>query len=465
MLIASPAATRTSASVSFTTRVFQSSPLPCMLLVLVLLAAVIPAAAVDHVRIAISPANPTVISGQTQQFTATLSGTVNTHVTWSASAGSITSAGLFTALTVGATTAVTVTAASAADPSKRASATVAVVSQSGPSISTVSVPDATTGVAYAFTISATGGTLPYHWTIASGSLPTGIQLSSSGGVLTGTTSAAGPFSFSAKVTDAAAHSDSQSFVLTVDPASSGNFDGPAELPRVYISSTMANTPSPGHNWFVAAGTSLQQALNNAACGDTVSLQAGATFSGTVVIPAKSCDSAHWITVRTSAPDTALPAEGSRVTPCFAGVTSLPARPAYSCTNPQNVLAKIVIPAGGTGPIVFAAGANHYRFVGLEVTRNPNTPVVYALISPTPGYAANNLVFDRMWIHGTARDETAKGIRLGSTTSVSVVDSYFSDFHCTAVSGACTDSQTIGGGIGNNAMGPYKIVNNFLEAAG
>src|SRR5229473_3764011 len=48
------------------------------------------------VRVAISPTSASVASGGTQQFTATVSGTSNTAVTWSASAGTISSAGLFT---------------------------------------------------------------------------------------------------------------------------------------------------------------------------------------------------------------------------------------------------------------------------------------------------------------------------------------------------------------------------------
>jgi hypothetical protein len=46
-----------------------------------------------------------------------------------------------------------------------------------------------------------------------------------------------------------------------------------------------------------------------------------------------------------------------------------------------------------------------------------------------------------------------------------VDSFFTDFHCTSVSGACTDAQTIIGGLGDLPMGPYKIADNFLEASG
>jgi len=69
------------------------------------------------------------------------------------------------------------------------------------------------------------------------------------------------------------------------------------------------------------------------------------------------------------------------------------------------------------------------------------------------------------MHGTAQDETTRGLYLAGMTYVAVVDSYFSDFHCVALTGACGDAQAIGGGGGDVAGGPYKIVNNFLEASG
>jgi hypothetical protein len=119
----------------------------------------------------------------------------------------------------------------------------------------------------------------------------------------------------------------------------------------------------------------------------------------------------------------------------------------------------------SGPIVFAAGANHYRLVGLELTRLAGTGIVYALASIATGGTANNLVFDRVWMHGTAQDDTTRGVDFGGSTYVSIVDSFFTDFHCISVTGACTDAQTINGGLGNDQMGPYKITNNFLESSG
>ncbi|HWY03896.1 MAG TPA: hypothetical protein VNX60_09530 [Candidatus Acidoferrum sp.] len=226
---------------------------------------------------------------------------------------------------------------------------------------------------------------------------------------------------------------------------------------------MKDTPASGKTWTVSSGQSLEQALATASCGDIIQLQAGATFTGNFVLPNKSCNDAHWIIIRTSAPDSSLPPEGTRLTPCYAGVSSLPGRPAWQCASTNNVLAKIEFNGqGGSGPITFAAGANHYRLMGLEVTRGAFPAPVYNLILFKG--AADHLVFDRLWLHGTAQDETARGIGLEGTY-VAIVDSYFTDFHCASGTGSCSDAQAIAGGGGNDPMGPYKIVDNFLEASG
>jgi hypothetical protein len=257
-----------------------------------------------------------------------------------------------------------------------------------------------------------------------------------------------------------------SVIAAAHPEESGSFDGPAELPRVHVKSSLSATPAPGKVRRVSAGNNLQQALNSADCGDTLELERGAAFTGKLLFPAKKCDDSHWIIIRTSAPDSALPREDTRLTPCYGGVSSLPGRPAFQCNSTENVLAKLEYPAkSGSGPIAFASGANHYRLIGLEVTRSNPGASISNLIGLQQGAAADHLVFDRMWIHGAAQDETTRGIQLGSSTYVAIVDSFFSDFHCTAITGACTDAQAISGGSGDLPMGPYKIVNNFLEAAG
>ena len=227
---------------------------------------------------------------------------------------------------------------------------------------------------------------------------------------------------------------------------------------------MTSTPAPGKTISVNAGDNLQLALNNAACGDTVALQEGATFTGTFQFPAKPCDDNRWIVVRTSAPDGALPAEGQRITPCYAGVASLFGRPQYACSNPQNVMAHIVVNNSELGPISFASGANHYRLIGLEITRATGLSAP-TLLGPVHDGTADHIVIDRNWVHGTTQDDTRAGFFLSGVAYAAVIDSYFNDFHCTAGTGACTDSHTILGGTGDSQAGPYQIENNFLEASG
>ena len=422
--------------------------------------------------VAISPASSTIASLGTEQFTASITGTSDTAVVWFASAGKISSTGQFTAPVVTSDTAVTVRATGATDQSLKALATVNVTPIPAIAIETNSVSAAKVGTQYSASLSASGGVSPYHWNVSSGALPAGIQLGTAG-TIGGTTASSGSFPFTAKVTDTMGSSTTHSYTLSVSAASStttttttssGTYDGPAELPRILISTAMSDTPAPGTTITVPSGGSLQTALNNANCGDTIVLQAGATFTGLFKFPAKSCDDGHWIIVRTSSDDSQLPAEGTRLTPCYAGVTSLPGRPAFNCASTTNVLAKLVMNQVGSGPVVFSAGANHYRLIGLELTRAPRIGVVYALGSPVAGTADNNIIYDRIWFHGTAQDETTRGVQLGGGTYISVIDSFFTDFHCVSVSGACTDSQSINGGLGNHPMGPYKIVDNFLEAA-
>ncbi len=412
------------------------------------------------VSVSVSPASVTLTSGGTQQFTANVTGTANTAVTWTASAGSVSANGLYTAPTVQSTTQATVTATSQADPTKSAGSAVTIKPQGGQSlqITTSGLPQGQQGEAYSAAFAATGGTQPYSWSVTGGTLPAGITLNANGD-LSGTPTAAGTSSFTVTVTDAASHSASANFGVVV--ASSNGYDGPAQLPLMTVPSSMADSPTPGAVVNLKAGADFQAALNSVQCGQTIQLQAGATFNGSFNLPAKGCNAQNWIVIRTSSPDSALPAEGQRVTPCYAGVQSLPGRPAYSCKNPANVLAKIQ--NDKLGPIVLADGANFYRFVGLEITR-PSGSKYSAVLIGLAG-RADHIIVDRSWLHGQAQDETRDGFSMAGGTNIAVIDSYFNDFHCISHSGSCTDSHAVSGGVSDTQDGPYLIQNNFLEAAG
>jgi hypothetical protein len=153
--------------------------------------------------IAVTPVNPTVQVGATQQFTATGtysdSGTQNItgSVAWASSNTSvvtITSAGLATGMNPGST----IISATLSGITGNTGVTVQPLPLT---ITTASLPGGIQNVAYSATLAANGGTTPYTWSIASG-LPPGLTLNSSTGAITGTPTAVGTYNFTTQVTDA-----------------------------------------------------------------------------------------------------------------------------------------------------------------------------------------------------------------------------------------------------------------------
>src|SRR5262249_51871309 len=68
-------------------------------------------------------------------------------------------------------------------------------------VTTQSLPAGTPGTPYSATLSASGGTQPFAWSIASGTFPPGLLLTASNGAISGTPTMQGTFSFTARVTD------------------------------------------------------------------------------------------------------------------------------------------------------------------------------------------------------------------------------------------------------------------------
>lgn len=136
--------------------------------------------------VTVSPSTATVSGGGTQTFTATVAGAYSPSqaVNWSANAGSITSAGVFTApASTGSPQSVTVTASSVVDGSKTGTATVTVPA-TGSTVTGVTVSPSTAtvtgGATQTFTATVAGTGSPSQavaWTTNAGSI-------TSGGVLT-----------------------------------------------------------------------------------------------------------------------------------------------------------------------------------------------------------------------------------------------------------------------------------------
>lgn len=78
-----------------------------------------------------------------------------------------------------------------------------------------SLPDGFSGQAYSQTLTVTGGTAPYTFSIAAGSPPTGLTLDPQSGTLSGTPSTVGSFTFTVKAMDALSFPISQEYTVEV----------------------------------------------------------------------------------------------------------------------------------------------------------------------------------------------------------------------------------------------------------
>jgi len=109
-----------------------------------------------------------------------------------------------------------------------------------------------------------------------------------------------------------------------------------------------------------------------------------------------------------------------------------------------------------------AGASGYRLIGLDIGADASVHQLTNLVELGDGTDVtvdtepSNIVIDRCYLHGNDVGNFRRGVMMNGAR-LAVIDSYVSNFH-----DADTDSQALGGSSG---PGPFKIVNNFLEAAG
>lgn len=121
---------------------------------------------------------------------------------------------------VNSTMRVDVTASNTAGASTATSSPTPTVTSAPTTISPATLPSGTVGVAYSQQLSASGPNPPYTFKLSVGSLPAGLTLSSAG-LLSGTPSASGSFSFTVAAVDVtSATAATQAYALSIAPASS-----------------------------------------------------------------------------------------------------------------------------------------------------------------------------------------------------------------------------------------------------
>ena len=209
---------------------------------------------------------------------------------------------------------------------------------------------------------------------------------------------------------------------------------------VYVIAQRARIVVNGATITVKSGGDFQAALNRANPGDTILLEAGATFVGPFILPKNNGE--QFIIIRTSASDSQLPEPGQRIDPIR-----------YASILPK------IISSNGMSAIKSAAGAHHYRFIGVELgpTKNGEGNIVELgdgsekSVDELP----HHIEFDRVYVHGSQTMGQRRGIAANGRY-IRIINSHFAD-----IKRQGDESQAIACWAGD---GPIEIINNYLEAA-
>ncbi len=196
-------------------------------------------------------------------------------------------------------------------------------------------------------------------------------------------------------------------------------------------------------------TDIQAAIDAARFGDTILLRAGQTYVGHYKLRAKA--GTGWITIRSDASASLLPAPGTRLVPSD--------RPG---ANTSLSLLPRLVGRGGqyrSAPLLRTdPGAHGYRIQYIDFDGVKNVGWESLMYLGEFGTAANayDLELDHVYIHGHKYKGQKRAIALNSGKT-SITDSYIAD-----IKNVGFDTQAIACW---NGTGPYTITNNHLEAAG
>jgi hypothetical protein len=143
--------------------------------------------------------------------------------------------------------------------SKSFQITIASAANSSLSIVTTLLASGALNAAYLATLVAQGGTSPYTWSVSSGTLPPGLSLNASTGVISGTPSHVGSFSSTIQVTDSSQptrQTAARSFTVTINASLMviTNSLYPAEVGAPYQAVLTAVGGVAPYTWSIISGT-------------------------------------------------------------------------------------------------------------------------------------------------------------------------------------------------------------------
>jgi hypothetical protein len=141
-------------------------------------------------------------------------------------------------------------------------------------ITSSTLPGATSNESYNASLNAVGGKAPYTWSIASGSLPSGLNLATGSGIISGTTMASGTASFTVEVKDSESSTQTVSAKISLSVTAAPLTITSSTLPSgadgtAYSSFLQASGGTPAYAWSISSG-SLPAGLTLAATTGVIS---------------------------------------------------------------------------------------------------------------------------------------------------------------------------------------------------
>ena len=250
----------------------------------------------------------TVYAGLTITTTSLPNGTVNSAysstlqsaggtgtITWSVSQGSLpaglslSSSGKISGTPTTAGTAnFTASATDSSTPPQTKTQGLSITINPPLSITTTTLPSGTVATAYSQNIATNGGTLPITWSVPANTLPPGLTLqgnASGAGVVSGTPTAYGSYTFTVTATDSSSPQQSVNQQLTIVinnvPLSVTTSTLPnAVVGTAYNQPLQASGGTPPYTWTVASGSTIPGWLTLSGSGTNWNLTGTPTAAGT-----------------------------------------------------------------------------------------------------------------------------------------------------------------------------------------
>ena len=290
-------------------------------------------------------------------------------------------------------------------------------------ISPTTAPAGTVALPYQLSLSATGGTTPYNWSIVSGSLPDGLSLNTSSGMISGTPTSSGTANFTVELADSSTPSRSASLAYSIAINGILEFSSPV-LPNGTVGVAYSTTPSitggaPPYTWSVVSGSLPPGLLLNASTG---AITGTPTTTGSFSVGIQVTDSSV-------PPQTAKVFTGIVINPPLAIVTSALASGAVNAPYSATLIA-----SGGVNQLTWSLNAGALP-VGLSLS-------AAGVISGTPT-AAGTANF-------TAQvNDSASPPRTATASFALVINAHFTITNSSAQSGtvgvAYSSSPAVNGG--------------------